>query len=112
MSTVDDFLARLSSADQDSAWTARELLATGWVVRDVLGPVQMDVWQLLLRGGECDVRFGMERGYSDGVHVADEAGEYRPVTRMMSAEDPSASVDTAPTDVLGWLIERAGRPRS
>ncbi|MDQ0727338.1 hypothetical protein [Microbacterium sp. W4I20] len=107
-----DFLDRLSSRDPASARLARELLDAGWAVRDLFGPEQMDVWQLLLHRGTCTVRFGMERGYSDGVHVADSTGAYRPLAAAMSVTDPGIRVPADATAVIDWLKRQAGASES
>ena len=118
---VAEFLTRLSARDAAAAWLARELLQAGWSVHGFFGPVQMDVWQLVLRRGSCGVRFGIERGYSDGVAVADgvtggdaaavadRAVAYRPITVAMSETKPAvASVMRDPAAALEWLIRRSG----
>jgi hypothetical protein len=106
-----DFLARLSSRDPSAAWLAREMLDAGWSVRSLTGPVQMDVWELLLDRGTYSVRFGMERGFSDGVHVAYHAGAYRPIIEAMSVgtRTRSALADD-PTAVLHWLNQKSDPP--
>ncbi len=80
------------------------MLEAGWSVRRLDGPMQMDVWQLLLDRGACSVRFGMERGRSDGVHVADRAGAYRPLAEVMAG---SATPADDPT-ILDWLNQQSG----
>ena len=112
---VAEFLTRLSARDAAAAWLARELMEAGWSVHDFFGPVQMDVWQLVLRRGSCSVRFGIERGYSDGVAVAegvavsDRAVAYRPITVAMSEKKPAvASVMSDPAAALEWLTRRPG----
>lgn len=103
-SDADGFLARLSPRDGSAAWLARRLLESGWAIRELSGPQQMDVWQLLLARGTTCVRFGIERGRSDGVLVAVGSGAFRPVAESMSAgasaDDPAADDATA---VLRWL---------
>jgi hypothetical protein len=101
---ITSFLARLSARDEAAAWLAGELLDAGWSLRSLDGPMQMDVWQLLLDRGTRTVRFGMERGYSDGVHVADHAGAYRPIAEAMSG---SATLAEDPAAVLRWLNRRS-----
>lgn len=112
---VAEFLTRLSARDAAAAWLARELMQAGWSVHDFFGPVQMDVWQLVLRRGSCRVRFGIERGYSDGVAVADGvaggdgAVAYRPITVAMSEKKRAvASVLSDPAAALEWLTRRSG----
>ncbi|SEC23242.1 hypothetical protein [Microbacterium hydrocarbonoxydans] len=118
---VAEFLTRLSARDAAAAWLARELMQAGWSVHDFFGPVQMDVWQLVLRRGSCRVRFGIERGYSDGVAVADgvtggdgaavadRAVAYRPITVAMSEKKSAvASVMSDPAAALEWLTRRSG----
>jgi len=101
---VSDFLGRLSSRDHAAAWLARELLAAGWSIRSLTGPVQMDVWELLLRRGTRTVRFGIERGRSDGVHFVDGAETYRPVVEAMSMGERAVSpLSEDPAAVLQWL---------
>lgn len=50
--------------------TAREMLDDGFDVQEFWGPQQMDVWLLKLTRGTVTVQFGIERGYSDGIHLA------------------------------------------
>lgn len=107
---IADFLARLSARDQAAAWLAGELLEAGWSLRRLDGPLQMDVWQLLLDRGTCSVRFGIERGRSDGVHVADRAGAFRPLAEAMAGSPQgSASLADDPTAVLHWLNQQSDR---
>lgn len=105
-----DFLERLSARDPAAAWLAGALLDAGWSVRSLDGPLQMDVWQLLLERGTCRVRFGVERGRSDGVHVADDAGAYRPLAEAMSRDaHGTTALAEDPDVVLDWLNQRAVR---
>lgn len=107
-SDVDGFLARLSSRDGSAAWLARRLLESGWAVRELSGPQQMDVWQLLLARGTTCVRFGIERGRSDGVLVAIGSGAYRPVVEAMSVGAPADGPAVhEPTAVLRWLNQQS-----
>jgi hypothetical protein len=106
---IADFLARLSARDQAAAWLAGELLEAGWSVRRLDGPLQMDVWQLLLDRGACSVRFGMERGRSDGVHVADRADGFRPLAEAMAGSAQGGTLLAEdPTAVFHWLTQQSG----
>lgn len=108
-----DFFDRLSLRDPPAAWLARELLDAGWSVRSLTGPEQMDVWELLLDRGTCSVRFGLERGSSDGVHVADRAGSYRPITEAMSVSgQPNTILAEEPAVVLQWLMNQSDPSQS
>ncbi len=69
LARLPEFLTRLMVGDSDSHDVARLLLDDGWEVASFWGPVQMDVWLLILRRAKLCVRFGIERGYSDGVGV-------------------------------------------
>ncbi|MGW9159050.1 hypothetical protein [Microbacterium sp. NPDC055665] len=110
MSTPDlaGFLDRLAPRDEAAAWLARRLLESGWSVCELSGPVQMDVWQLLLERGTHRVRFGIERGRSDGVLVRLGTGAYRPILDAMSVngEAPGSLADDR-TAVLRWLDEES-----
>ncbi|SDH64872.1 hypothetical protein SAMN04515691_0553 [Leifsonia sp. 98AMF] len=64
------FLDHLQARDTDAALLARQLLDAGAAVIVFWGPQQMDVWELRVQVGDTMVRFGVERGYSDGVLVA------------------------------------------
>ena len=82
--TVTRFLDHLAERDAKAAAFARQLLDAGAVVRSIWGPVQMDVWDLqLLRGGMI-VRFGIERGFSDGVLVGRADPEVQPTLHPIS----------------------------
>ncbi|MFB8189155.1 hypothetical protein ACFC14_07495 [Microbacterium sp. NPDC055988] len=108
MSTPDlaGFLDRLAPRDEAAAWLARRLLESGWSVCELTGPVQMDVWQLLLERGKHRVRFGIERGRSDGVLVRDDAGAYRPILDAVSVNgEVPGSLAEDRTVVLRWLDE-------
>lgn len=61
------FLAHLEGPDRGAADLARRLLEGDWRVESFWGPEQMDVWELVLSRGPWRVRFGIERGYADGV---------------------------------------------
>lgn len=74
------FLERLSTRDADAAQFARRLIDQGWTVSSLVGPVQMDVWELILERDDERVRFGIERGLSDGVGTLDSKGVYRPMS--------------------------------
>jgi hypothetical protein len=106
VSTPDlaEFLDRLAPRDESAARLVRDLIESGWSVLELTGPVQMDVWQLLLERGVRRVRFGIERGRSDGVLVSDDKGAYRPILAAMSASgsahDTLAEHETA---ALRWL---------
>lgn len=106
MSTPDlaEFLDRLAPRDESAARLVRDLIESGWSVLELTGPVQMDVWQLLLERGVRRVRFGIERGRTDGVLVSDDKGAYRPILAAMSASgsahDTLAEHETA---ALRWL---------
>jgi len=52
------------------ARTVREMLDDGFNVLEFWGPEQMDVWLLKLTRGTVTVQFGIERGFSDGIHLA------------------------------------------
>lgn len=83
------FLRHLEVRDPDAATFAAELSATpGWTVVSMVGPVQMDVWELLVEGRGWTVRFGVERGYSDGVLATSATtGERR---RLATLDDARA----------------------
>ncbi|GAA1916225.1 hypothetical protein GCM10009775_05870 [Microbacterium aoyamense] len=68
------FLAHLEARDASSAHFARLLLDSGCVPVGFWGPVQMDVWELRIRRGAAIVRFGVERGYSDGLMIGPPTG--------------------------------------
>jgi hypothetical protein len=70
LTNVPRFLAHLEPRDAEAAALARALLDAGHPVVEFWGPEQMDVWRLKIRSGEAVVRFGIERGFSDGVAVA------------------------------------------
>ena len=78
------FLAHLAERDAEAAAFARQLLDAGAVVRSIWGPVQMDVWDLQLLRGDMVVRFGIERGFSDGVLVGRADAGARPALRPIS----------------------------
>ncbi len=114
VSGVAEFLARLSSRDPSAASLGQHLLEAGWTVQSISGPQQMDVWELLLRRGTLSVRLGIERGYSDGVLVADLPGAYRPlITAMRLPQDVSGSrgdpLAENPDAVIAWLNQHDGR---
>ena len=69
LTNLPRFFDHLAPRDSEAAQLARHLLAAGWGVRVFWGPEQMDVWQLTVQRGEWFVRFGVERGRSDGVLV-------------------------------------------
>lgn len=70
-------LDRVRQVDSAAAELAEHLLRSGWQVVTCWGPEQMDVWMLTLARGAWRVRFGVERGYSNGVEVwrVTESGE-------------------------------------
>ncbi|WAA66483.1 hypothetical protein [Microbacterium oxydans] len=106
MSTPDlaEFLDHLAPRDEPAAWLACRLLESGWSVFELTGPVQMDVWQLLLEHGPRRVRFGIERGRSDGVLVRDDAGAYRPILDAMGVNGESrGSLAANRVAALNWL---------
>ncbi|MFJ4160668.1 hypothetical protein [Microbacterium testaceum] len=70
LTNLQRFLAHLEPRDDEAAALARALLDAGHPVVEFWGPEQMDVWRLKIRSGEAVVRFGIERGFSDGVAVA------------------------------------------
>ncbi|MFT4188821.1 MAG: hypothetical protein QM621_09600 [Aeromicrobium sp.] len=76
---------RLGPRDAEAAGLAQAALEAGWTVEDFIGPVQMDVWSLSLRRGERRLRFGIERGYADGVRYDDGGG-----WRTLSADEVAA----------------------
>ncbi|MCR2791660.1 hypothetical protein NQ156_01120 [Microbacterium sp. zg.Y625] len=83
------FLEHLDPRDAAAAAFARHLLDAGAVVRSLWGPVQMDVRGLSVQRGDMIVRFGVERGFSDGVLIgradaADESG-LRPIALAVFA---------------------------
>lgn len=83
------FLRHLEARDRDAAAFAAELSATpGWSVVSMIGPVQMDVWELLVEGGGWTVRFGVERGYSDGILATNPATGER--LRLTGLDDARA----------------------
>jgi len=68
LTNLERFLDHLEPRDADAAAFARRLVhADGWRVRSFVGPVQMDVWELVVERDGWWVRFGVERGYSDGI---------------------------------------------
>lgn len=69
LTVLPRFLAHLAPRDARAAHLARRLLDSGWQVQSVWGPEQMDAWQLSLRRDSVAVRFGIERGMSDGVLI-------------------------------------------
>lgn len=79
------FFDHLELRDPDAAHFAKELVyrRAGWEVTSFFGPVQMDVWGLVVSSGDWSVRFGVERGFSDGILVRGPDGES---SRLPSAE--------------------------
>lgn len=78
LSNLPRFLDHLEERDAGSARFARQLIDAGGVVRVLWGPLQMDVWEVRVQRGEMIARFGVERGFSDGVLI----GPAGPSTRM------------------------------
>ncbi|TFW00188.1 hypothetical protein [Orlajensenia leifsoniae] len=70
LTNLPRFLEHLEQRDAVAAWFARRLVDAGGTVRVFWGPQQMDVWELRVQRGQMIVRFGVERGYSDGVMIA------------------------------------------
>ena len=70
LTNLPRFLEHLEQRDAPAAQFARQLIDTGGVVREFWGPEQMDAWELRVQRGQMIVRFGVERGYSDGVLIA------------------------------------------
>ena len=83
------FLAHLEPRDARAAGLARRLLDSGWDVESLSGPVQMDVWELTVRRDAVAVRFGVERGMSDGVLIGPAESAYDDLVPLSFA-------------VLGW----------
>lgn len=73
LTNLPRFLEHLGSIDQMAADLAGILLDAGGTVRTFWGPEQMDVWELRVQRGEMIARFGVERGYSDGIRIAPAA---------------------------------------
>lgn len=76
------FLAHLEPRDREATDFARQLLDDGWEIVTCWGPVQMDVWGLELARGVVRLRFGIERGLSDGILLLGDDG-YRPLSRVL-----------------------------
>lgn len=70
LANLPRFLEHLEQRDAVASRFARQLVGAGGVVRVFWGPQQMDVWELRVQQGQMIVRFGVERGYSDGVMIA------------------------------------------
>ena len=89
LDALPEFLAHLEARDADAAAFARHLLDAGAVVRSLWGPVQMDVRELTLQRGDMIVRFGVERGFSDGVLIgradAGDDANLRPIALAVFA---------------------------
>lgn len=84
LTNLERFLVHLHERDAAAAAFARTLLAEGATVRDFWGPEQMDVWELRVQRGDVIVRFGVERGFSDGVLLGPaDAANGRPTLRPL-----------------------------
>lgn len=98
LTNLPRFLSHLGHPERDaaSAGLAKKLLDDGGEITAFSGPEQMDVWELIVRRGGRLVRFGVERGYSDGALV-------RPVddTAHVSHSVPVKSVPVKSV-LLGW----------
>ncbi len=70
LANLPRFLEHLEQRDAEAARFARQLIDAGGAIRVFWGPQQMDVWELRVQRGQMIVRFGVERGYSDGVLIA------------------------------------------
>jgi hypothetical protein len=70
LTNLPRFLEHLEQRDAAAAQFGRQLIDAGGIIRVFWGPEQMDVWELLVQRGRMIVRFGVERGYSDGVLIA------------------------------------------
>ncbi|QIX27067.1 hypothetical protein ncot_11015 [Nocardioides sp. JQ2195] len=90
--TVSGLLSHLEPRDREAARFARLLLASGWEVITCWGPVQMDVWALELARGDIRVRFGIERGVSDGVLVRHPGGQ-EPLGRVVERWAATRGID-------------------
>lgn len=93
LTNLPRFLSHLGDPERDaaSAGFAKKLIDDGGEITGFSGPEQMDVWELIVRRGGRLVRFGVERGYSDGALV-------RP------ADDTAHASRSVPVKlvVLGW----------
>ncbi|MEL4317446.1 hypothetical protein WJX64_00360 [Leifsonia sp. YIM 134122] len=70
LANLPRFLEHLEQRDAVAARFARQLIDAGGTVRVFWGPQQMDAWELRVQRDQMIVRFGVERGYSDGVMIA------------------------------------------
>ena len=70
LANLPRFLEHLEQRDAEAARFARQLIDAGGAIRVFWGPQQMDVWELRVQRRQMIVRFGVERGYSDGVLIA------------------------------------------
>lgn len=68
------FVAHLGDRDAGLAGFVRHLLDAGWEVSVFWGPLQMDVWSLVLRREKRLLRFGIERGLVDGLALGTADG--------------------------------------
>lgn len=105
LTNLPRFLKHLGHPDRDapSAAFARKLLDDGGEIRSFSGPEQMDVWELVVRRGNHLVRFGVERGYSDGAVVrrlddAPHAPRSVPMKRVVLEWARATRVDLAIED--------------
>jgi hypothetical protein len=126
---LDAFLAHL---DGPQSTIARGMIDAGAKILVFWGPEQMDVWRLELGQGEVTVRFGIERGFSDGVEITHPRLRRRPprdgvvpyiaawmvwawrtgvLTRAFDPAAPGAQADpSAWPDVVSWLRDDAREP--
>lgn len=90
---LNPFLRHLEARDPEAAAFARELSVTpGWRVTDFVGPIQMDVWQLVFERHGWTVRFGVERGVSDGM-LARHQDVHRHLGNLAQAREWLAGID-------------------
>ncbi|GAA2529035.1 hypothetical protein GCM10009860_05900 [Microbacterium mitrae] len=89
LTNLPRFIDHLRARDAGLSTFVRGLLGVGWEVSDFWGPEQMDVWALRLHSNGRALRFGIERGFVDGVLVG---------------SDGDRSIDFYPLSyaVLGW----------